>query len=62
MSKPRPPAFDPADVAESNATGYPAKFREANSTRWNRRLGNHAGLSNPTGRTILGATCAFQAG
>jgi uncharacterized cupin superfamily protein len=46
MSKPRPPAFDPADVAESNATTYPAQFREANSTRWNRRLGDHAGLSN----------------
>jgi uncharacterized cupin superfamily protein len=46
MSKPRPPAFDPADVAESNATSYPAQFREANSARWNRRLGDHAGLSN----------------
>jgi uncharacterized cupin superfamily protein len=46
MSKPRPPAFDPADIAESNATGYPAPFREANSARWNRRLGDHAGLSN----------------
>jgi uncharacterized cupin superfamily protein len=46
MSKPRPPAFDPADIDESNATGYPAKFREANSARWNRRLGDHAGLSN----------------
>lgn len=46
MSKPRPPAFDPADIAESNATSYPAKFRDANSARWNRRLGDHAGLSN----------------
>ena len=46
MSKPRLPAFDPADVAESNATSYPAKFREANSARWNRRLGDHVGLKN----------------
>ena len=46
MSKPRPPAFDPADIAESNATGYPAKFREANSARWNRRMGDHVGLKN----------------
>jgi uncharacterized cupin superfamily protein len=46
MSKPRPPAFDPADIAESNATSYPAQFREANSARWSRRLGDHAGLSN----------------
>lgn len=46
MLKPRPPAFDPRDVAESNATTYPAPFREANSHRWNRRLGEHAGLKN----------------
>ena len=46
MSKPRLPAFDPADIAESNATSYPEKFRAANSDRWNRRLGNHVGLTN----------------
>src|SRR4029453_6733991 len=46
MSKPRLPASDPADVAESNATSYPAKFREANGARWNRRLGDHVGLKN----------------
>ena len=46
MSKPRLPAFDPADLPESNATSYPEKFRADNSKRWNRRLGDHAGLGN----------------
>lgn len=46
MTKPRLPAFDPADAPESNATSYPAPFRAANSQRWNRRLGDHAGLTN----------------
>src|SRR5216684_2353046 len=46
MSKPTPPAFDPADLAESNATSYPEKFRADNSRRWNRRLGDHVGLRN----------------
>jgi len=46
MPKPRLPAFDPADLAESNATSYPAVFRANNSKRWNRRLGDHAGLKN----------------
>jgi len=46
MTKPRLPAFDPADLAESNATSYPEVFREANSHRWNRRLGDHVGLRN----------------
>jgi uncharacterized cupin superfamily protein len=46
MSKPRPPAFDPRELPESNATTYPEKFRAQNSHRWNRRLGNHAGLKN----------------
>ena len=44
--KPRPPAFDPADVPESNATTYPEPLRAANLERFNRRLGNHAGLKN----------------
>jgi uncharacterized cupin superfamily protein len=39
-------AFDPLTVAQSNATSYPAQFRAENERRWNRRLGNHAGLTN----------------
>ncbi|SJZ71554.1 Uncharacterized conserved protein, cupin superfamily [Enhydrobacter aerosaccus] len=46
MTKPRPTAFHPADVPESNATAYPAPFRAVNSQRWNRRLGDHGGLRN----------------
>lgn len=46
MSKPRLPAFDPADLPESNATSYPDKFKAANSHRWFRRLGDHVGLKN----------------
>jgi uncharacterized cupin superfamily protein len=46
MTKPHLPAFDPADLTESNATSYPKGFREANSHRWNRRLGDHVGLRN----------------
>lgn len=46
MSKPRLPAFDPRDVVESNATSYPEKFKTINSRRWNRRLGDHVGLTN----------------
>jgi len=46
MPKPRLPAFDPADIAESNATSYPAVFRADNSKRWNRRLGDHVELKN----------------
>jgi uncharacterized cupin superfamily protein len=46
MSSPRLPAFDPKDVTESNATSYPEKFKAINSRRWNRRLGDHAGLRN----------------
>lgn len=40
------PAFDPADVAESNFTSYPEANRAANLKRWNRRLGEQAGLRN----------------
>ena len=39
-------AFDPKSLPESNATGYPEPFRAANQQRWNRRLGDHAGLRN----------------
>jgi uncharacterized cupin superfamily protein len=46
MTKPRPPAFDPREVPESNATGYPEPYRAVNLKRFNRRLGNHAGLRN----------------
>lgn len=46
MSKPKLPAFDPQDVAESNATAYPEPYRAANMKRYNRRLGPHAGLKN----------------
>jgi uncharacterized cupin superfamily protein len=44
--KPKPPAFDPHDVPESNATGYPEPFRADALKRFNRRLGQHAGLKN----------------
>ena len=44
--KPKHPAFDPRDVPESNATGYPEPFRAAALKRFNRRLGQHAGLTN----------------
>ena len=46
MTEPTPPAFDPADLAESNATGYPEPFKAENSRRWFRRLGDHVGLTN----------------
>lgn len=39
-------AFDPMALPESNATGYPEPYRAANQRRWNRRLGDHAGLTN----------------
>jgi uncharacterized cupin superfamily protein/pimeloyl-ACP methyl ester carboxylesterase len=45
-AKPRPPAFDPRDVAESNASTYPEPFRAQNQQRYNRRLGDYAGLRN----------------
>jgi uncharacterized cupin superfamily protein len=38
--------FDPMMLPESNATGYPEPYRAANQQRWNRRLANHAGLTN----------------
>jgi uncharacterized cupin superfamily protein len=38
--------FDPLALPESNATGYPEPYRADNQKRWNRRLGNHAGLTN----------------
>ena len=44
--KPSLPAFDPAEVPESNATTYPEPLRAPNQKRYNRRLGNHVGLKN----------------
>lgn len=38
--------FDPLSVAQSNATSYPEPYRADNQQRWNRRLGDHAGLEN----------------
>lgn len=38
--------FDPLSLPESNATGYPEPYRSDNQRRWNRRLGDHAGLTN----------------
>ena len=38
--------FDPLALPESNATSYPEPYRGANQGRWNRRLGDHAGLAN----------------
>jgi uncharacterized cupin superfamily protein len=46
MTVPKLPAFDPLQIAESNATTYPDKLKPLNSRRWNRRLGDHAGLKN----------------
>lgn len=40
------PAFNPDDVSESNSTSYPAVHRAANQMRYNRRLGDYAGLTN----------------
>jgi uncharacterized cupin superfamily protein len=38
--------FDPLALPESNATSLPEPFRATNQQRWNRRLGDHAGLKN----------------
>ena len=38
--------FDPLTLPESNASSYPEPYRAANQQRWNRRLGNHASLTN----------------
>jgi uncharacterized cupin superfamily protein len=46
MPAPQLPAFDPHDVAQSNATSYPEPYRAANLHRYNRRLGDHVGLQN----------------
>lgn len=43
---PEKSGFDPLALPESNATSYPEPFRADNQRRWNRRLGDHAGLTN----------------
>jgi uncharacterized cupin superfamily protein len=43
---PEKSGFDPLALPESNATSYPEPYRPANQQRWNRRLGNHAQLTN----------------
>ncbi|HKD46458.1 MAG TPA: cupin domain-containing protein [Rhizomicrobium sp.] len=40
------PAFDPAEVKESNATTYPAPYHTDNLKRFNRRIGDHARLTH----------------
>ena len=62
-SKPTLPAFDPAELRESNLTNYPAKYRAANQTHYYRRLGDHAGLKNfgvNLIRIIPGGQSAFR--
>lgn len=46
MAAPRMPAFDPFDVEESNRSSLPEPFATLNRRRWNRRLGDHAGLTH----------------
>ena len=43
---PEKSGFEPLLLPESNATGYPEPYRAANQQRWNRRIGNHAHLTN----------------
>jgi uncharacterized cupin superfamily protein len=42
---PKMPAFNPLELPESNATGYPLPYRDVAKRRFNRRLGDHAGLT-----------------
>jgi uncharacterized cupin superfamily protein len=42
---PKMPAFDPFSLPESNATAYPPPYQEDNRRRFNRRLGDFAGLT-----------------
>src|SRR6185295_6061608 len=46
MTELKPPAFDPGKVPETNQTSYPEPFRADNQKRFNRRLGERAGLKN----------------
>jgi len=38
--------FKPDEVSESNSSGMPEEFREAQRQRFNRKLADHAGLKN----------------
>jgi uncharacterized cupin superfamily protein len=38
--------FEALALPESDATSYPEPYRAQNQQRWNRRLGDHAGLTN----------------
>ncbi len=40
------PAFDPAGLMESNATTYPPPYHADNTQRYNRRIGDHAGVTH----------------
>ena len=40
------PAFNPFDLPESNASTYPPPYHQDNKRRFNRRLGDHAGLTH----------------
>jgi uncharacterized cupin superfamily protein len=42
---PKPPALDPSSLSESNASRYPAPYNKAQTRRFNRMLGDHAGLT-----------------
>jgi uncharacterized cupin superfamily protein len=46
LTVPEQLGFDPLTLPESNATSYPEPYRAANQQRWNRRLGDHAKLTN----------------
>jgi uncharacterized cupin superfamily protein len=46
--------FRPTDVPESNSSSYPEPFREGQRKRFNRRLGDHAGLTNDGVRVLPG--------
>ena len=46
MTELKPPAFDSGEVPETNQTSYPEPFRADNQRRFNRRLGERAGLTN----------------
>jgi uncharacterized cupin superfamily protein len=46
MSKLKTPAFDPKDVPEQSATGYPEPYKSRVAGRHRRRLGDAAGLKN----------------
>ena len=45
-TQPKTQAFRALDVPESNFTSYPPAHRAINQNRYNRRLADHAGLTN----------------